>query len=93
MVECAFGTVCNKWRIFHCAIDVCPDFYDETVKTVAHYTASCVRETAFSFRILSANVPSRVFKLLAIEVMLQERIRGGGLKGRECLFLGELAGG
>jgi hypothetical protein len=25
MVECAFGILCNKWRIFHCAIDVCPD--------------------------------------------------------------------
>jgi hypothetical protein len=26
MVECAFGVVCNKWRIFHRAIDVRPDF-------------------------------------------------------------------
>jgi hypothetical protein len=33
MVECAFGIVCNKWRIFHCAIDVCPDFCDAIVKT------------------------------------------------------------
>jgi len=33
MVECAFGTVCNKWRIFHCAIDVCPNFCDVIVKT------------------------------------------------------------
>jgi hypothetical protein len=33
MVECAFGTVCNKWRIFHCATDVCLDFRDVVVKT------------------------------------------------------------
>jgi len=32
-VEFAFGTVCNKWRIFHCATDVCPDFCDVNVKT------------------------------------------------------------
>ena len=39
MVECAFGIVCNKWRIFHCATDVCPDFCDVTVKTccILHY--------------------------------------------------------
>jgi len=30
---CAFGIVCNKWRIFHGATDVCPDFCDVTVKT------------------------------------------------------------
>ena len=32
-MECAFGIVCNKWRIFHCATDVCPDFCDVIVKT------------------------------------------------------------
>jgi hypothetical protein len=33
MVECAFGILCNKWRIFHRAIDVRPDFCDVIVKT------------------------------------------------------------
>jgi hypothetical protein len=33
MVECAFGILCNKWRILHRAIDVRPDFCDVTVKT------------------------------------------------------------
>jgi hypothetical protein len=33
MVECAFGILCNKWRIFDHAIDVCPDFCDVIVKT------------------------------------------------------------
>ena len=32
MVECAFGIVCNKWRTFHRAIDVRPDFSHVTVK-------------------------------------------------------------
>jgi len=51
MVECAFDTMCNKWRIFHCVIDVCPDFCDVIVKLVAYYTTLFIRETAFSFRI------------------------------------------
>jgi hypothetical protein len=33
MVECAFGILCNKWRIFHRAIDFRPDFCDVIVKT------------------------------------------------------------
>ena len=33
MVEFAFGIVCKKWRIFHCAIDICPDFCDVIVTT------------------------------------------------------------
>ena len=33
VVQCAFGIPCNKWRIFHRANDVCPDFCDVTVKS------------------------------------------------------------
>jgi hypothetical protein len=33
MVECASGILCNKWRIFHRAIDVRPDFCYIIVKT------------------------------------------------------------
>jgi len=32
-MECAFGLVCNKWRIFHPAIDICLDFCNVIVKT------------------------------------------------------------
>ena len=32
-MECAFGILCNKWRIFHRAIDVRPGFCDVIVKT------------------------------------------------------------
>ena len=79
MVECAFGIVCNKWRIFHRVIDVCPDFCDLTVKTrcILH---NFVRETAVSLRILYANVPSRVLRLLALEVTSLERMWGGRLR-------------
>jgi hypothetical protein len=33
MVACAFSILCNKWRIFHCVIDIYPDFCDVIVKT------------------------------------------------------------
>jgi hypothetical protein len=33
MVVCAFGIMCNKWRIFHRTIVVYPDFCDVIVKT------------------------------------------------------------
>jgi hypothetical protein len=33
MVEYVLGILCNKWRIFHRAIDVCPDFCDVIVRT------------------------------------------------------------
>jgi hypothetical protein len=61
--------VCHKWRIVHCAIDVCSNFCDVIVQTccILH---NFVRETSFSFRILDTNIPSRVLRLLAMEVML-----------------------
>jgi hypothetical protein len=32
MVECTFGILANKWRIFHRAIGVKPDFFDSFIK-------------------------------------------------------------
>ena len=32
MVECAFGILKNKWRIFHRPLDVTPQFCDSIVK-------------------------------------------------------------
>lgn len=32
MVECAFGILANKWRIFHRPIDVYPEFCDSIIK-------------------------------------------------------------
>jgi len=32
MVECAFGILANKWRIFHRPLDVTPQFSDSIVK-------------------------------------------------------------
>ena len=33
MVECAFGILCNKWRIFHRAIDIRPEICHVIIKT------------------------------------------------------------
>jgi hypothetical protein len=33
IVECAFGILCNKWRIFRRKIEVRPDFCDVIFKT------------------------------------------------------------
>jgi len=32
IVECTFGILANKWRIFHRPIDIKPDFFDITIK-------------------------------------------------------------
>ena len=32
-MQCAFGILCNKWRIFHHATNIRPDFYDIIVET------------------------------------------------------------
>ena len=49
-MECAFGIVCNKWRIFHRAIDVCIDILDVIVKT-CHILHNFVRQTVgFQFQ-------------------------------------------
>jgi len=54
-VECVFGIVCNKWTVFHRAIDVCQDFCEVIVKTCC-IQQNFVRETAFSARICYTNV-------------------------------------
>jgi len=73
MVEWAFGILCNKWRIFHRAIDVRPGFCDVIVKTCCILHNFVRQRDGCSFRIHYTNVPSTVLKLLALEVMLQER--------------------
>ena len=97
MVACAFGIVCNKWRIFHHAIDICPDFCDVIVKTCCTLYNFVRHRDIFTFRIIYMNVPSRALRLMAITVMLQKRTWGGGLRGLESLSvgapLGSLAGG
>jgi hypothetical protein len=84
MVVRAFGMLCNKRRIFHRANDVHPDFCYVLVKTCC-LLHKFFRETAFSFRILYSKIPSRLLRLLALEVMLLERIWGGTLKGQASL--------
>ena len=49
MLECVFGIVCNKWRIFHCAIGVCPVFCDVIVKNMLHTIQLLSSERRLSF--------------------------------------------
>ena len=50
MVECPFGIVCNKWRILHRAIDVCPLFCDAIVKTCCRLHSFVRQKDGFQFR-------------------------------------------
>jgi len=51
MVECAFGILCNnKWRIFHRAIDVRPDFRDVIVKTYCTLHSFFRQRDGFQFQ-------------------------------------------
>jgi hypothetical protein len=93
MVECAFGTVCNKWRVFHCVTDVCPDFYDVTVKTCCILHNFFQQTDSFQSQDTLYKCPLKSIKVLSIEIMLQKRIWGGEHRGWECLSVGELAGG
>jgi hypothetical protein len=71
MLARAISMLCNKFRIFHGAIDVYLDFCDVIVKTCC-LLHNFLRETSFSFRILY----TRILRLLALEVMLQEWLCG-----------------
>ena len=72
MLEWVFGIVCNKWTIFHCAIDVCPDFCNVIVKTCCILHNFVRQRDGFQFQ--DTNVSSRVLRLLPIAIMLQETI-------------------
>jgi hypothetical protein len=57
IVACAFGILCNKWRHFHHAIDVYPDFCDVIVKT-CYILHSFVRQRdGFQFQDTSYECP------------------------------------
>jgi hypothetical protein len=57
MVECAFGILCNKWRILHRAIDVCPDFCDVIVKTCCILHNFVRQRDGFQFQDTSYECP------------------------------------
>jgi hypothetical protein len=73
LVKCAFGVVCNKWRMMHRAIDVYLDLCDVIIKTCCILHTFLSQRDCFQFQDTLYNVPSRVIRLLALEVMLQER--------------------
>jgi hypothetical protein len=72
MVECAFGIVLNKWRIFHRAIDVCPDFCDVIVKTCCIPYSFVRQRDGFQFQDALYEWPLES-RLLTQDLMWQKR--------------------
>jgi hypothetical protein len=50
MVESAIGILCNKWKIFHRAIDVCPDFCDVIIGTCCILHSFVRQRDGFQFQ-------------------------------------------
>jgi len=92
MVECAFGIVCNKRRIFHCAIDVCPDFYDVIFKTCCILHNIFRQRDGFHFQDSLYECPLESIKAVGNRGNVTRTDLWGGLRGGECLSVGELAG-
>jgi hypothetical protein len=49
-VQCTFGVLRNRWRIFHHTIDVCPDFCDVIVKTCGILHNIVCQRDSFQFQ-------------------------------------------
>ena len=92
MVESEFGILCNKWRIFHRAIDVRPAFCNVTGKTCCILHNFVCQKDSFHFQDTLYECLLRVLRLLALEVMLQERPWQNTLRHisprQRALFLG-----
>ena len=86
---CAFGIVCNKWRIFHRVTDVCPDFCNVTVKTCCILHNFVCQTDSLQFQGTLYECPLKSIKAVGNRCNVTERIWGGGLRGQECLSVGE----
>ena len=62
---CAIGIVRNEWRIFHYAIDVCPDFCDVTVKTCCILHNFVRQRGGFQFQGILYECPLESTKVVA----------------------------
>ena len=60
IVECTFGILANKWRIFHRTIDVKRDFCDNIIKARCVLHSYVRKVMAFSSTTLCMNVPWKV---------------------------------
>jgi len=72
MVECAFGILANRWRIFHRPLDVTPQFCDNMVNACCILHNSFRETMGFSWRILCMKVISKAFKLQGQEETSKE---------------------
>ena len=93
MVECAFGIVCNKWRVCHCAIDVCPDIYGVRAKTCCILHNFVRQRDGFQFQDTLYECLLESIKAVVNRGNVTVTDGGGGLRGRECRSVGELAKG
>ena len=61
-VECAFGILCNQWRIFHRAIDIRPDLCDVIVKTFCILHIFVRQRDGFKFQDTLHECPLEIIK-------------------------------
>ena len=74
IVECAFGILANKWRIFQTGVTL--QFCDSTVKACCILHNFVRRNDGFQLDILCMKVISKAFKLQGQEETSKERMRG-----------------
>jgi len=84
LLLCAFCIECNKWRIFHCAIDVCPDFCDVTVKTCCVLHNFARQRDGLQFHDTLYERPLESFEAIgnrrdAIGTVMGRRVQGTGM--------------
>jgi hypothetical protein len=92
-VECAFVIVYNKWRIFHCTIDVCPDFYDVIVKNCCILHNIFRQRDGIPFQDSLYECPLESIKAVGNRGNVTGTAMGRRAQETECLSVGELAGG
>jgi hypothetical protein len=73
MVECTFGILCNKWRVFHRAIDLHPDFADIVVKACCVLHNYVRARDGIRFEDTLHEGPLRTLTLLELEVLFEEQ--------------------
>ena len=72
MVECAFGILANKWKIFHRPLDVTPQFCDSIVKACCILHSFFAETMRFSWKILCTKVILKAFELQGQEETSKE---------------------
>ena len=72
MVQCAFGILANKWRIFHKPLDVTPQFCNSIVKACCIMHNFIHQNDGFQLEDILYKVISKAFKLQGQEETSKE---------------------